>query len=546
METHRVRLQAGRRMRGVLVSATAALLLAAASAASGQQEPTGSWTPEADGHNFFFGGSASDGTYLYVFGGYQFGEATTEPQIYQQLRRYDPANNSWTTRAQAPTGLFYNAGAYHNGRLFSFGGFDLATGLTNAIHAYSIATNTWTTLGATLSSARYILKAATLGDRIYVTGGYDFDLSASNDEFNPTNNTVASRAPMPGPLYYHAMAAVPAVNKVYVISGFNPEVPTAVNYEYTPATDTWTPRAAIQDGSGVEQPRYGAAAFSVNNRVYITGGNYDNYMNSTSEYNPATDSWAQRANMAFARFLHGSAAIGGKGYVYGGSVGGAFTTGEEFTPPVFNRPPTANAGPDQTVNSSSPDGTTVALDGTASSDPDGDALTFSWTGPFGATSGPTPAVPLPVGTSEITLMVSDPSGESSTDTVSITVVDMSPPTISGVTATPDTLWSPDKKMRQVSISVSASDSSDASPVCEIVSVTSNDAENDGSDWEITGALTLNLRAEKNAGGCARVYTITVRCTDASGNSSTATVTVTVPHSQGNDSSEESAAKKAKK
>jgi hypothetical protein len=63
------------------------------------------------------------------------------------------------------------------------------------------------------------------------------------------------------------------------------------------------------------------------------------------------------------------------------------------------------------------------------------------------------------------------------------------------------------------------------------------------DWQITGALSLNVRAERS-NGCNRVYTITVRCTDASGNSSNATVTVTVPHNQGN--SQDSAESKAKK
>jgi hypothetical protein len=46
-----------------------------------------------------------------------------------------------------------------------------------------------------------------------------------------------------------------------------------------------------------------------------------------------------------------------------------------------NRPPTANAGPAQTVDERS----VVALDGSASSDPDGTVLTFTWTPPEGIT-----------------------------------------------------------------------------------------------------------------------------------------------------------------
>jgi hypothetical protein len=49
---------------------------------------------------------------------------------------------------------------------------------------------------------------------------------------------------------------------------------------------------------------------------------------------------------------------------------------------------------------------------------------------------------------------------------------------------------------------------------------------------VTGALTLNLRAERSGTGSGRVYTIIVECVDDSGNASTAEVRVTVSHDQG--------------
>jgi len=48
------------------------------------------------------------------------------------------------------------------------------------------------------------------------------------------------------------------------------------------------------------------------------------------------------------------------------------------------------------------------------------------------------------------------------------------------------------------------------------------------DWVITGDLTLQVRAERSPKGNGRVYTVTVRCTDAAGNASTSLVTITVP------------------
>ena len=525
-----------RRAAGYILPTVAALLIAAA-AASAQDPPTGSWSAEAGGENFLQGGCTSDGTYLYLVGGYQFGSVSDFPDYYRRLRRYDPASNSWSDLASLPVAVFSNGAAYHGGRIFSFGGSDPSAGVTNAIQAFDIGAGAWSVLGATLSTAREGLAAATLGDRIYATGGYDGNYSGDNDEFNPMNDTVTARAAMPTGVIHPTMAAVPSLGKMYAISGFNDFGPVAQNYEYTQAGDTWTARASIQNGAAEEQPRYAAASFSLMNRVYVTGGTYESPDRTTWEYNPGTDMWARRADLASARYFHGAAAIGGRGYVYGGAVLGAFTTGEEFTgpdfgpPPSSNQPPVADAGPDQSVEASGPDGASVTLDGSGSTDPDGDTLSYEWTGPFGTAGGATPSVSLPLGASTVTLTVTDPSGESSTDTVTITVEDSTPPVITGLAASPDTLWSPNHDMREVNVTVSAGDADDASPVCEIVSVSSNQDAGNESDWEITGALSCNLRAERT-GGETRIYTITVRCTDASGNSSTAAVTVMVPHNQG--------------
>ena len=51
------------------------------------------------------------------------------------------------------------------------------------------------------------------------------------------------------------------------------------------------------------------------------------------------------------------------------------------------------------------------------------------------------------------------------------------------------------------------------------------------DWQITGPLQVNLRAERAGQGQGRVYKITVSCSEAGGLNSAQTTTVTVPHDQ---------------
>ena len=115
--------------------------------------------------------------------------------------------------------------------------------------------------------------------------------------------------------------------------------------------------------------------------------------------------------------------------------------------------------------------------------------------------------------------------------------DLTAPSLSNVSASPNSLWSPNHKMNNVTVSWSASDNC-GTPQCAISSVTSNEPINglgDGNtapDWIVTGANTLQLRAERAGVGTGRVYTIGVRCTDAAGNAATSSTTVTVAHDQG--------------
>ncbi len=88
-----------------------------------------------------------------------------------------------------------------------------------------------------------------------------------------------------------------------------------------------------------------------------------------------------------------------------------------------NDPPIADAGVDQTVIDADGSGDEiVTLDGTASSDPDGEISVYSWTeGETEIATGPNPQVTLAVGVHTITLTVTDDLIATDTDEVVITV-----------------------------------------------------------------------------------------------------------------------------
>lgn len=158
-----------------------------------------------------------------------------------------------------------------------------------------------------------------------------------------------------------------------------------------------------------------------------------------------------------------------------------------------------------------------------------------------ATNNVTFNAALPLGTNKVEVVATDAAQFTAFCSTTVIVVDTNPPVIASVSATPNVLWPPNHQLVKVTVSAKVTDPCDAT-TWKIIGVTSNEAvDMKGSghtspDWVITGAHTVELRAERSGTGDGRVYTITIQAIDVSGNlSSTATVTVTVPHDQGKNS-----------
>jgi uncharacterized repeat protein (TIGR01451 family) len=122
------------------------------------------------------------------------------------------------------------------------------------------------------------------------------------------------------------------------------------------------------------------------------------------------------------------------------------------------------------------------------------------------------------------------------------ILDVVAPTLS-VSVSPTFLWPPNHKLVEVTATITASDDCDPDPVVMLVSITSNEPEfgflgNGDKGPDIVGAAfgtddrAFFLRAERGtrAHSTGRVYTIVYRVTDASGNTTEASTTVTVPKS----------------
>ena len=198
-------------------------------------------------------------------------------------------------------------------------------------------------------------------------------------------------------------------------------------------------------------------------------------------------------------------------------------TVEDTTDPAI-----ASVSGDLTAEATSAAGATVSYAAATATDA---------VGPVSITYSQASGTTFEIGATTVTVTATDAFGNASSAQFVVTVHDTTAPAMGSVTPSQATLWSPNHKMVAINVNASATDAVGVTSL-KIIAVTSSEPDNglgDGDtagDIVITGALSVNLRAERSGKGNGRTYTITVEARDLAGNASTKTTTVVVPKSQG--------------
>jgi N-acetylneuraminic acid mutarotase len=151
---------------------------------------------------------------IYLIGG--LANPFSSPNVSGLTEVYDPATNTWTTKASIPTPVFSYASAVVGDKIYVIS--------ENLNQIYDSVTDKWT-LGKPLPTPVTDAAAgATIGvwapKRIYVTGGrtdYSLDGTNINQVYDPESDTWSTGAPMPTARFNHAIAVVR--DMLYAIGG---------------------------------------------------------------------------------------------------------------------------------------------------------------------------------------------------------------------------------------------------------------------------------------------------------------------------------------
>jgi hypothetical protein len=202
---------------------------------------------------------------------------------------YDTATDTWETKTPMPTARTGLQANVVNGKIYLIGGYvpayyttyNFSSSFLTLNEVYDPANDSWTTK-APMPTAASNYASAVVDNKIYVIGGLlkseDYTL---NQIYDPATDKWNLGAPSPSITAYGAAGATTGVNapkRIYLLGqDFTFPEPPYINRVYDPTTDTWT------IGVPVPTERRGFGVVVLNDILYVIGGfteTFDMFWNS--------------------------------------------------------------------------------------------------------------------------------------------------------------------------------------------------------------------------------------------------------------------------
>ena len=230
---------------------------------------------------------------------------------------YDPATNSWSSRAKMPVQLHHVQGVAAGGKIYMIGGLTAwPDGDVNTVYIYNPDTNRWAQGASMGGRGRGAGAVAVRNGDIYYAGGLHDGLAVSwFDVYDPATNTWDSLPNMPRPREHFHAAFVNG--RFWAVGGRQGAINSTIGP--TDAFDFTTGR--WETGYAPIPTRRGGFGIGVSgNELIVFGGEGGGVRSAVEAYDTLNDRW--RALQPMAKPRHGIqvAQCGGAFYIATGAT----------------------------------------------------------------------------------------------------------------------------------------------------------------------------------------------------------------------------------
>ncbi|MAT43175.1 MAG: hypothetical protein CL609_12600 [Anaerolineaceae bacterium] len=227
--------------------------------------------------------------------------------------------NRWDSLSSIPQPLMGMAFSRYEQSFYLMGG-KTSDGVSKQVWIYKIESDQWIE-GQKLPDAVWNIKAAVLGEKIYVPGG--MTESQTNMQklsvYDPRENQWEQRADLPYPISDYCLTAFEG--KLYLFGGWNGAEYSNQVLLYTPEDDEWTSFGEMPKAKGA------CSASVVGGKIHVFGGKNeteifnDHDLFVPQRYLQNEDPWETAAEMPEVRFGMESGVLADMIYVAGGLDG---------------------------------------------------------------------------------------------------------------------------------------------------------------------------------------------------------------------------------
>ncbi|MFZ7138955.1 MAG: Kelch repeat-containing protein [archaeon] len=266
-----------------------------------------------------FGVAVVDGK-IYAIGGYKGYSGS----YLASNEMYDPATNTWITKASMLTPRSGFGVAVVDNKIYVIGGLTGSNIFTNVNEVYDHETDTWETL-TPMPTARSALEANVVDGKIYVIGG----TANVNEVYDTETDTWIALEPMPTSVGYYASAVVST--KIYIFGG---AVEVDLTQIYDTKTNTWNNGTELP--TGVDSAAAAVIEVEGTQKICVIGGKQNlDAVDLNQIYDPETDTWSMGTSKPTARYGLAVAVVDNLVYAIGGAPSfphASQKTNEQYTP----------------------------------------------------------------------------------------------------------------------------------------------------------------------------------------------------------------------